>query len=365
VARRIAFIGLCLAALVLAPSTALATTGWTKPVVIHDGNFREPSLVVDRHGASHVAVTGDTGIWYLTNATGSWVRTRLTTATGHLVDVQPSIAIDSATGALVVAFVEVDTGGAPECRQLRYVVHRAGSWSSPRSATPRNQATCDTVSPSVATRNGRIWIAADITGFACGECLPATGFRLLTNASGSWKSQSVGVHVGAVTAESSLALDSHARPLVIFQQRSSVWYARGTTMAGDFVLGRVGFGRRPAIAVDHHDRVRLAFRRGQATYYATHGAAGWHATKILDFAARASIGIDGRGRVRIAAIAAGSSASRAVWYATDRTGAWHSVRLFRGPAGDMVALGVSPTDRTSVAYENVTTERVLFQRSLR
>ena len=116
--RRISLVAAIVAAVVVAAPTAAA--GWSPPVVVSDGNYSQSSMVVDPHGNAHIAARGDTGIWYLTDKSGSWTRTRLTTdhqQGGLPVSAsRPAITIDRSNGKLVVAYaLTIDHGGDPSC----------------------------------------------------------------------------------------------------------------------------------------------------------------------------------------------------------------------------------------------------------
>ena len=171
-----------------------ATPAWTGPDKIARGPFFEPALVVDYAGAVHLAVTrtGDKnqGIWYLTNASGSWSRRQLTTpptfpdenAPGY--DGQPAIAIDPADGSIWIAFTRWECSGClPDATAgIFYVTNAGGTWSEPVQLSGSL-----TLSPSLVVRNGHIHLAYATMGFP-GEARPV---MYGTNASGEWVARRV------------------------------------------------------------------------------------------------------------------------------------------------------------------------------
>ena len=118
-------------------------------------------MAVDAHGFAHVVARGDTGIWYLTNKSGSWTRERLTTdyvQDGyHFRAISPLITIDRSVGKLVAVYQLVsDVDCDPGCFQFEYITRTGTNWSSPRGIgeiMPRGPL-------SIAARGGDIAIAA-------------------------------------------------------------------------------------------------------------------------------------------------------------------------------------------------------------
>src|SRR5207249_3533831 len=116
--------------------------GWSGPQLASTRNLSAPSMVATTGGRQEVVARGDTGIWYVTDETGTMVRTRLTQdfdthANGHILShmaMHPVIAINK-YGALTVVYsanVERDgTAGSCDSQGLRYIVRTQGSWSSP------------------------------------------------------------------------------------------------------------------------------------------------------------------------------------------------------------------------------------------
>ena len=80
---------------------------WSAPALVEFGGTRWPAVAVDGAGKVHIAFIGSEaeatemlpGLWYATNASGSWVTTRLTRSFG---EGPPSIALD-ASGKVYIA----------------------------------------------------------------------------------------------------------------------------------------------------------------------------------------------------------------------------------------------------------------------
>jgi len=88
-----------------------------------------PTIAVTSAGVVHIAYRGSApGIYHLTNATGSWVTTRLSRSSD---DSAPSIALD-ATGKAYVAFARGYWAAEPG---VFVVTNRSGSWVRARVAT--------------------------------------------------------------------------------------------------------------------------------------------------------------------------------------------------------------------------------------
>jgi hypothetical protein len=108
---------------------------WIGPERIATEYYLEVSLAVDGDGFAHVAGTAlRDGAFYLTNASGSWTRERLTTAPPEGYDGQPSIVIRD-DGSLAIAFtrftdLQCSFGCVPVDPQgIFLITNRSGTWS--------------------------------------------------------------------------------------------------------------------------------------------------------------------------------------------------------------------------------------------
>jgi hypothetical protein len=248
--------------------------------MVYDGDYVEPSMVIDAHGHAHIAARGDTGIWYLTNKSGSWIRTRLTTDhtnhDGNPVRASgPAIAIDISNGAITLAYsVYTYHSGDPYCSgTVTFVTRRPSGWSSPH---PVPTSHCDHAL-SLAVRDGKISVAAMRTS----STFPSQVW-FDTNASGAWTTQSLPQPNDENTQLSypSLALDSHGRPHIAylrgsFDTSTLLFYARGTSRKGDFVAEKAfGPGTYAAAFRRWHSMATIArgWRSRQGSRPGTAGA---------------------------------------------------------------------------------------------
>jgi hypothetical protein len=134
--------------------TAEPSAAWAKPVRVSRRDYGELSLVVDAAGIAHAAAVLDDSIYYLTNASGSWTRKRLSRPLPDGADGEPSIALDG-DGSLAVAFTRFsgwacgELSCSPYPSEGIFVIHnRAGEWSHPAAATENG------VRPLLKSRSG-------------------------------------------------------------------------------------------------------------------------------------------------------------------------------------------------------------------
>ena len=92
-------IGITAVALLSMAATTAAGSGWASGQSASTGNLYDPSMVEDSKGHEHVVARGDTGVWYITDKSGSFVRTRMTQDAFHKTAVNPLIAIASERNA--------------------------------------------------------------------------------------------------------------------------------------------------------------------------------------------------------------------------------------------------------------------------
>ena len=96
------------------------------PTRLYSGVMGSPDAVVDSANKLHIAwldFGSSPGIYYATNASGSWVRTRLSRSSA---DGAPSIAVDS-NGKILVVFARGYWAATPG---MYLVTNRTGSWST-------------------------------------------------------------------------------------------------------------------------------------------------------------------------------------------------------------------------------------------
>lgn len=155
-------------------------------------------MAVDANGKVHIAAAGtgsdNQGIWYLTNATGAWVKQQVVTPwpldpedpeTIGSVD-EPAIAIDPSDGSVWIAFTDWECGS--DCypnwpNGIFLVNNAAGTWSAPLQLTGDGD-----LDASLAVRDGHAYLACSTAG----DYTHAHGAILFgTDASGAWSMQQV------------------------------------------------------------------------------------------------------------------------------------------------------------------------------
>jgi hypothetical protein len=230
---------------------AAIPNGWTSPVRAFAVNGAPAhSLAMDGVGAYHIASEGGpsaSGIWYVTDSSGHWESTRLTTGNDH----SPSIAVED--GIAHIAFVRSNVGiftatndsgdwvvtqrhaGAdgPPTLGVRSgtqhvvfltghrLVHRFGG-----AGAPDGSWTAETVDGSCCT--GRPSLAITSTGgirvvYPDGTSSHPSGLRLASRGSGGWSSQTIDSHRSSLPT---LSLDETNRPHVAYVRRGAgTWYA--------------------------------------------------------------------------------------------------------------------------------------------
>jgi hypothetical protein len=345
--RSISLLAATVAAVVMAAPTAAA--GWTSPVEIYDGNYSEPSLAVDAHGHAHVVARGDTGVWYLTNKSGTWKRTRLTTdhvEYGNLVrSFHPVIAIDRSRGKIVVAYLTfIADACVPECLPLITYVHTTGvDWSAPIAVStfyPSSRL-------SIAAGNGDIAMAGLGPEWPIG---PKTQVLEYLHKADGWAPHRVAggadyfSHIGAP----SLALDTAGRPRMAFQRKDHVKYATGATTSGPFTIetvGRVTAFVVPSLALDPNDQPMIVWAAGKGTHFARLAGA-WSNSMVMPGRYDARLVVDDSGTHVVS-----SDGDNGLWYGTGTTSAnWTSQQVTDLGIDGLGGIGVG-AGRVDIAYE--------------
>ncbi len=346
--RKIAILAAALLAIVSLSVPASAATGWTTPKVIWDAKYSSPSMVVDGQGAVQMAVVGKTGIWYLTNETGHWTRTRIADRGSS-----PQIALDRSDHSLTVVY-EVDDGQCcPGSSSLAYVTnqHSSGTdaWSAPRSIPDGGGPY--TSHPSLVVRDGVIAIAANVGVY------DAIVVEFITNASGRWTHQDISGTGVRRAGEPSLALDRQGRPVIAYQvhgpsrKADAIRLARGATQTGSFatelVVARRG-ATGPSLVLDAKGHPRFTFDAADGTYQAKRAASGWQVSRVWRDGHDSQLRLGAGGHARIGGLR--DAPTKGVWFAKWSSGAWHRVRLDARAAHE-VTLAVAKGTRTDhVAY---------------
>ena len=161
--------------------SAASGAAWpATPTKLFDGTFSDPDVVVDAAGKVHVAYAdwgANAGIWYATNASGSWVRTRVSRSTA---DWAPSIAMDGA-GKLYVAFARAWFAAYPG---VYLTTNRSGSWVTYQVDDADSGApslALDATVPSIAYADdvAGIRMTTESSGLATSEAAPPAAVNAL------------------------------------------------------------------------------------------------------------------------------------------------------------------------------------------
>ena len=243
------------AALGVAPAAAVPP-GWTAPVRIFAGHAGPAhAMAVDVAGFVHIATEGSgstSGIWYLTNSSGHWQTTRVTTADDHA----PSIAVDdigvhiaftrhdaaaagtwtatNGSGDWVVTERHPGADGAPSldvhagiehvavASAAHALLHLFGAWDSASWTTETVDSSCCGSRPSLRlTSGGAVRIA-----YADGTPAHPSALKLASRG-GSWSSKTVDGHR---SSSPSLVLDDADHPDIVYLRAGAgTWYANKTT----------------------------------------------------------------------------------------------------------------------------------------
>lgn len=276
-----------------APPTATPTAtptpvAWPQANHISGGGFSQPAVAVAASGSVHIAATAadNDGIWYLTNASGSWVSQQVVTPWSEDPDMTgivglPAIAIDPTDGSVWIAFVHWRCAEcAPSGSAGIFVINNvAGTWSE-----PVRRGSDGAVSPSLAVRDGRVSLAYELPG-DYGHRFGPVMFG--TDAPGAWEVQQL-VQAGTMPH---LVLDADGQVEVLVVGDNSMRYAYQKPN-GSFVVERlpgttgvVGPFWNSRLAVDAvSGDTWAAWTANRTIFVATRGVAGWPdpITAILD-----------------------------------------------------------------------------------
>ena len=208
---------------------------WPAGNHISGGGFSQPAVAVDATGSVHIAATAadNEGIWYLTNASGSWVTQQVVTPWSEDPEMtgmvgQPAIAVDPTDGSVWIAFVYWRcTDCAPGGSNGIFLVNNvAGTWSE-----PVQRGSNGAVSPSMAVRDGRVYLACELPGDYGHRYGP---ILIGTDAPGAWEMQQI-VQAGTLPH---LVLDADGQVGVLFAGGNAMRYAYQKPN-GSFVIERL------------------------------------------------------------------------------------------------------------------------------
>ena len=321
-----------------------AAAGWTVPQEASTGNLAQPSMVADSDGAQYVVARGDTGLWFVTNKGGSWVRTRMTQdydtnvngAQTHHVAVHPQVAINAGGTLTVVYAVNVfsgSTGGSCQSAALRYTVRSGSSWTKPKSIP---DTACETATGIVA-HGAKIYLATFNS--------PDPSVRqvlYLTNASGSWTHASVANGKPNHIFQASLSTYD-GKPMLAYVKSGHLIYARGLTSIGNFIHETAATTdssatSEPSVAINpKNDWPMIAWTQSDGTHYGYRNANGWYSSRVMRGTGRALLAFDEGGIPHVAT----ADGAGGLWYGWSYGGTWHSFHLDVHTVTDLGGLGTA------------------------
>ncbi len=339
--------------------------GLGPPALVSERRYYDASVLVDARGVAHVAAGLGGGIFYLTNAGGSWMRERLSTPSGsgrqQGRDAEPSIAMD-ADGSLWIAFTrlsqETDFGRFPQ--EIALVNNSSGSWSRPSRLIEGGVH-----SPSLAVRGGKIHLAY-VEGFPVDVIEEDAELPVMygTDLGGSFAAQ----RVFRNGDDPQLRLGSDGRSHILFASVSwdpgPVRYAVGAGPSGSFTVQDLPDGTDPqagaleprgvSLAVDGGGQVHALWytwsdepAADSALFYSRLSGGNWSAPeRLLQRVADAAVAVDSVGVVHVAAA---GQFQEGVWYISNRGGGFGSERL-AAQGAQSVDLALDSAGRAHVVF---------------
>jgi hypothetical protein len=326
------------------PTATPTPVAWPAADRIARGFFSHPVIAVDSSGAVHIATRGigddNQGIWYLTNATGRWVKRQVATAPysyEETLDDGPEIAIDPSDGSVWIAFTYGDCPDTLTCTYSEgvfLVSNAGGAWAEPVQLTGEN-----TSDASLVVRDGHVYLAWDQYSDCLYACPSSTWFG--ADASGEWAVQ----QIAGIAQSPQLVVSADGEVGILFTQEGNR-YAR-QKVNGSFVVERMsrhGVGRLIAVdAVTGDTWVALSENRN--VFLASRGPDGWSDPVM---AVPDAYPVWGLG-VRDGVVHLIAEQSRSLMYADNASGTFDTVMLApANSSGYYSALALGPTGRPYV-----------------
>jgi len=328
--------------LTIAATAAADTGGWSAGQSASTGNLYHPSMVEDSNAHEHVVARGDTGIWYITDKSGNFVRTRITQDALHRSAVNPLIAVNAGGTLTVVYAVDSDTNTCGSVG-LRYIVRTGGSWSS-QTVIPGTK--CETAT-GLLVHGSKIYLATYYQNPGNG----AARVTYTTNASGSWTHVVVASGLSKGTHISSASLATYdGKPMLAYIKHNHVIYARGLTSTGSFTHETAAATsgsayKQPSVAINpSNDWPMTVWAQSDGTHYAYRNANGWYSYRVMDGSARALLAFDSTGHGHIAA----ADGNGGLWYAIRSGGTWNKAHVDSHIVSDLGGIGFG--DHVEISY---------------
>jgi hypothetical protein len=246
-------------------ATTAPTAAWSGAIRLAKGSFGAVAIVFDSADHAHIAASGRSagknGIWYLTDRTGTWTRTRILAAAPGTSWQDPSITVDSNDRIIIAAWLFDGTGGDPGVSRGIFMVSDRERARGTFPTVPSRVAAAPAAMPVLKTAGTRIAMAylSDLPEICC---LPSLLFR--TGSPGRWATTTVAPDA----AGPSLRLDSQGRARIAYATRRDVRYASAGTTTGSFSVTRLpgtSSADYPlALALDSGDQPSVAWVHGAA-----------------------------------------------------------------------------------------------------
>ena len=327
---------------------------WVGPERVGTRSYDALSLIIDGDGLAHAAAELNDGIFYLTNASGSWTRERLTTPPEGGSDREPSIALDPVDGYLAIAFTRY---GRYDCFELGcfpadsmgiYVIHNLpGEWSELIEAVSGSA-----VRPDLRIGGGE-HLAYELIGTDDSWVHHATAGQ----PGPTWIDTRLGVG-----SSPSLQLGSDGLPRIAYVD-DGVQYATTVSPDGPFSIEQVpGIDGSPDLLLDSADVPHLvysSFDDPTAILHSERAGESWTAPDLIvadRFASQSAIDGNGTFHVIYDAYDSADEDDDGLWYATNRQGSYalhqidRSIRAFVDGPGAASALAVDRFNRPHFLY---------------
>jgi hypothetical protein len=299
---------------------------WVGPDRVGTRRYDELSLVIDSDGIAHAAAELNDAIFYLTNASGSWTRERITTPLAGGSDREPSIAYDVLDDFVSIAFTRYSTydcfelGCFPADSTGIFVLSKYGSeWSQPVGVAGTNA-----VRPVLRAGNGSIHIAYELVGRRNTWVHHATP----ADPGPSWNDTRLGVG-----SSPSLQVGSDGLPRIVFID-DDVFYAVAQSQTGPFDIEQVaGIQGWPELLLGRADQPHIVYTGWDEPWSILHTAwngSSWTAPDLIahdELADEASIDAADAIHVLFNAIDSGDEDDDGLWYTSNRGGSYQARQI--------------------------------------
>ena len=235
---------------------------------------------VSPSGTIHVVFTTDAHAYYVTNASGTWVRERLDAYFGN----QAVLAVD-VNGKVHIAYGQclndAEEEATCEGEGIWYRTNATGSWTTERITDLQ----LDRATSIVTDGAGKAHVIVERRGMYQGREEMGIGMYYLTNESGAWVRQTV----AKWGRKGVLGVDRTGAVHVVYNQESEtkrgIYYA--TNKSGVWVRSTAVAEHAiyPEMGLDSRGVVRLAFMRmaiDPGVYYAHNARGSWSRLELMD-----------------------------------------------------------------------------------